>query len=321
MRRFLPSLSALQAFDSAARHLSFTRAADDLMLTQSGISRQISNLETYLGVRLFERIGSRLVLTDAGSSYAQDVRQTLDRLEEVSIDTVRGRKADKSLMLGAHPTFALRWLVPRLRDFARVFPDLPVEVVIVPQGADPTQVVADISILRGVGSWPGTRVRQLFPERLAVVAAPGLAAECRPYDGDMDFRRLPTLQNVSRPSLWLQWLRASGRRYEGAIQGNRLPQTEMLIRAACAGLGFAVVPEHYVADELRDGRLVLPFGDPVSSGEGYWTAIPETKAHRPDLISVRDWLVRAGPESGGAGMNKNHTETTITRFPTALASP
>lgn len=319
MRRFLPSLSALQAFDSAARHLSFTRAADDLMLTQSGISRQISNLETYLGVRLFERIGSRLVLTDAGNSYAHDVRQTLDRLEEVSIDTVRGRKADKSLMLGAHATFALRWLIPRLRDFSRAFPDLPVEVVIVPQGADPAQVEADIAILRGVGSWPGTRVRQLFPERLAVVAAPGLAADCGPLDGDMDFRRLPTLQNASRPSLWLQWLRASGRRYEGAIQGTRLPQSEMLIRAACDGLGFAVVPEHYIIEDLRQGRLVLPFGAPVASGEGYWIAIPETKAHRPNLIGVRDWLIRGGPE--GAGMNKNHTETTITRFPTTSATP
>lgn len=296
MRRFLPSLSALQAFDSAARHLSFTRAAEDLMLTQSGISRQISNLETYLGVRLFERTGSRLVLTDAGLSYAQEVRQTLDRLEEVSIDTVRGRKADKSLMLGAHATFALRWLIPRLRDFARAFPDVPVEVVTIPQGTDPAQSQADLAILRGVGSWPGTRVRELFPERLAVVASPALVAESGPLDGDIDFRRLPTLQNASRSSLWLQWLRASGRRYQGAIQGTRLPQCEMLIHAAREGLGFAVLPEHYIAEDLRQGRLVLPFGPPVASGEGYWIAIPESKAHRPNLAPVRDWLLRSAQE-------------------------
>lgn len=296
MRRFLPSLSALQAFDSAARHLSFTRSAEDLMLTQSGISRQIANLETYLGVRLFERTGSRLVLTDAGASYAQEVRQTLDRLEEVSIDAVRGRKADRSLMLGAHATFALRWLIPRLHDFARAFPDQPVEIVSLPQGADPAQARTDLAILRGVGSWPGTRTRELFPERLAVVGAPGLVAELGLPGGEMDFRRLPTLQNASRPSLWLQWLRASGRRYEGAIQGTRLPQSEMLIRAACDGLGLAVVPVHYIAEELRSGLLVLPFGPPVASGEGYWIATPETKMHRPDLTPVRDWLLRSAQE-------------------------
>ncbi len=293
MRRFLPSLSALQAFDSAARHLSFTRAAEDLMLTQSGVSRQISNLETYLGVRLFERIGSRLVLTDAGAAYAADVRQTLDRLEEVSIDAVRGRKADKSLMLGAHPTFALRWLIPRLRAFGRAFPGLPVEVMTMPQGATPADAETDLCILRGVGSWQAARVRPLMPERLAVVAAPALVDSLGPLPEELDFRRLPTLQNASRPSLWLQWLRASGRRYEGAIQGNRMPQTEMLIRAAVEGLGLAVVPDIYIEDELRQGRLMLPFGPPVPSGEGYWTAIPETRAHRPNLVAVRDWLLRS----------------------------
>lgn len=292
MRRFLPSLSALQAFDSAARHLSFTRAADDLMLTQSGISRQIAKLESYLGIRLFERTGSRLVLTDAGLSYAGEVRQTLDRLEEVSIDTVRGRKANKSLMIGAHSTFALRCLVPALSDFSRAFPDLPLEISEISAGADAAQLEVDIALMRGFGSWPATRVREIFPEKLVVVASPDLALSYPISDEVLDFNRLPTLQNATRPSLWLQWLKLSGRSYVGAIQGIRLPQCEMLIKAACQGLGFAVIPEHYVTKELRDGLLVQPFGAPCLSGESYWSVIPEVRGDRPNLIEVRDWLLR-----------------------------
>lgn len=292
MRRFLPSLSALQAFDSAARHLSFTRAAEDLMLTQSGISRQIHNLEAMLGARLFERTGSRLVLTDAGRSYAQEVRETLDHLEEISIDVVRGRKANTALMLGAPATFASRWLVPRLARFSRANAAVPTEIVHLQPGTLADQDTLDIAILRGVEAWRETRASPLFRERLSVVGSPDLVQDLGPMPSVLDFRKLPTLQNSNRPSLWLSWLRSSGQPYEGAIQGTRLPQNEMLIRAAVAGLGLAVVPTHYVTDELADGRLVAPFGAPVSSGESYWVAIPEARAHKPHLLAVRDWLLQ-----------------------------
>ncbi|GGB16011.1 LysR substrate-binding domain-containing protein [Allosediminivita pacifica] len=291
MRRFLPSLSALQAFEAAARHLSFTRAAEDLMLTQSGISRHINHLETQLGVRLFERTGSRLVLTDAGRVYAEEVRQNLDRLEEISIDAVRGRKASMSLMLGAPSALAARWLMPRLPRFAKAFPGLPVEVLDLRDGAEADTGKLDIAITRGVDAWGEMRARPLFREQLAVVASPGLMREIGPVGELLDCNRVPTLQNARRPSLWLAWLRASGVRYEGAIQGMRFSRNEMLIRGAVEGLGMAVVPWHYVTRELEEGSLVLPFGAPVPSGETYWIAIPETRAHRPELQAVRDWLL------------------------------
>lgn len=300
MRRFLPSLSALQAFDSAARHLSFTRAAEDLSLTQSGISRQITNLEAFLGVRLFERTGSRLVMTDAGKAYAAEVRQSLDRLEEVSIDAVRGRRADQSLHLGLHPTFALRWLMPRLQRYQATFPALPLEVVSLEYGRPLDPETIDLAILRGAGSWPGTRTRELLRENLVVVASPALAELCQSTAEDIDFSILPTLQNAQRPSLWLQWLRATGRSYSGAIQGMRFPQSEMLIAAARQGSGLAVLPEIYVEDDLRQGHLVAPFGGPVPSGESYWIVQPETKAHRHDHLQLRDWLLREAGKSLGS---------------------
>lgn len=296
MRRFLPSLSALQAFDSAARHMSFTRAADDLMMTQSGVSRQINQLESFLGLRLFERTGSRLTLTDIGRSYAEEVKQTLDRIEEISIDAVRGRKANISVMFGSYPTLISRWLIPRLQHFVTQYPNTPLETIEMQANADIEKTAVDIAILRGTGAWPNARVKELFKEELVVVAAPSLIAKYGDIER-LDFERLPTLQNASRPSLWLSWLRATGGHYNGAIQGIRFPHHEMLIQAAVNGLGLALVPIHYIDSELRSGALVPLFGAPVESGESYWTVIPENKAHKPNLLKIRDWLVRSIQQS------------------------
>jgi LysR family glycine cleavage system transcriptional activator len=290
MRRFLPSLSALQAFEAAARYMSFTKAADELAITQSGISRQINNLEQYLGVRLFERSGSRLVLTDPGANYFQEVAQMLNKLEEVSIDAVRGRKADASLMIGAHPGLATRWLVPRLGGFVAKNPGMPIEVVPVDSEVNFEQSRIDIAIMRGVGSWPNTRVSLLFPEQLAVVASPKLIPATTKLDR-LDFSHLPTLQNASRPSLWLSWLRTAKLAHSGVIQGIRFANSEMLISAALSGLGLAVVPWHYVEQELARGELHLPFGDPVQSSESYWVAFSERKTQRQSVKSFRDWLL------------------------------
>jgi DNA-binding transcriptional LysR family regulator len=291
MRRFLPSLSALQAFEASARHLSFTRAAEDLFVTQSGISRQITNLEEFLGMRLFERSGSRLVLTDAGSTYIQDVVQMLNRLEEASIDLVRGRKADASLIIGANPTFVSRWLAPRLENFVQSAPHVPVEVNPVEADVDFKTCRFDIAIMRGAGAWSEARSLELFAEELVVVASPRLiAVDEKP--GHLDFSRIPTLQNASRPSLWLQWLRASGCTGMGQIQGVRFSQSEMLISAAVSGLGLAVVPIHYVERELQRGELHMPFGPPVRSGDSYWVVSPERKSRQPHAVLFRDWLMQ-----------------------------
>jgi len=296
MRRFLPSLSSLQAFEASARHLNFTRAAEDLFVTQSGISRQITNLEQFLGMRLFERSGSRLVLTEAGSKYLQDVVQMLNRLEEASIDLVRGRKADASLMIGANPTFVSRWLAPRLENFVRLAPHVPVEVNPVEADVDFKTCRFDITIMRGTGTWNEARALELFAEELVVVASPKLIARGERRD-QLDFTQIPTLQNASRPSLWLQWLRASGCVGKGLIQGVRFSQSEMLISAAVSGLGLAVVPLHYVERELQRGELHMPFGPPVRSGDSYWVVSPERKSQKPHALLFRDWLMQEVSET------------------------
>ncbi|MDR6100470.1 LysR family glycine cleavage system transcriptional activator [Agrobacterium larrymoorei] len=298
MRRFLPSLSALQAFDAAARHMSFTKAGEELAITQSGVSRHVVGLENFLGLRLFERSGSRLVLTDAGDKYFHDVVKLLNKLEEVSIDVVRGRKMDASLMVGAYPALASRWLTPRMHRFINAQSDTPIEVVAIGPEIDFLVDRIDIAILRGSGSWANARSTLLFQEELVVVASPKLMPVGVKPDV-LDFQRYPTLQNAGRPSLWLTWLRVSGQPYSGAIQGLRFANSDMLIAGACNALGLAVVPAHYVEDELRSGALHIPFQLPVLSGEAYWVVHPEAKAQKEALSAFRDWLIQEGRRQRG----------------------
>lgn len=288
MKRFLPSLPALQAFEAAARLLNFTKAADELGMTQGGISRHVIGLEQFLGLRLFERAGSNLILSEIGAVYYEDVVQILARLEEASIDAVRGRRAGDALIIGSTPTLASAWLVPRMRQFVRRFPDIPFELMTVTDSIDLDKSPVDIAIMRGAGQWHGRAIK-LFEEELAVVASPELLPPGSPAEF-LDFARLPTLQNASRPSLWLTWLRVSGIAHGGTIQGNRFSHSALLLRAAVQGMGLAVIPRHYITTELDDGLLHLPFGAAVRSGEAIWMVNAERKAQKPQLKVFRDWL-------------------------------
>lgn len=292
MRRYLPSLSALHAFEAAARYMNFTRAAEDLGLTQSGIEvRQIRNLEEFLGVSLFHRSGPRLVLTEIGANYYRELALTLDKLQEISIDAVRGRTIDSSLMIGTHPAMGTRWLPPRLDRFIRANPEAPVEVMLATPDVDFETTRLDVAILRGVGTWQHARSVELIAEEIAVIASPRLiqaGAQLRPTD----FALFPMLQNASRPSMWLNWLRLSGLDYRGRISGTRFAHNDMIINAALHGAGIAVVPICYVEGELERGELHLPFGQPILSGDSYYAVYPERKAHHPSVVAFRDWIIR-----------------------------
>ncbi|MCH2488061.1 MAG: LysR substrate-binding domain-containing protein [Paracoccus sp. (in: a-proteobacteria)] len=287
-QRFLPSLPALQAFEAAARLLNFTKAADELGMTQSGVSRHVNGLEQFLNLKLFARAGSHLVLTRIGAAYYEDVVQILARLEEASIDAVRGRRSGDYIIIGSTPTLASTWLIPRMRAFGQRYPKIPFELRTIDEAVDVESSSIDIAIMRGSGQWHG-RATKLFEEELAVVASPKLL---RPDDvpSTLDFSQIASLQNASRPSLWLTWLRISGMPYTGEIQGNRFSHSALLLQAAVQGMGIAVIPRHYITTEMSSGSLYLPFGNPSRSGEAIWMVSSESKNHDGNLLILKDWL-------------------------------
>ncbi len=289
MRRFLPSMSALQSFDVAARHLNFTRAAEESGVTQSGISRQIKTLEEHLGIPLFERMGPRLILTDAGRAYAKEVSRLLDDLESASLDVVRGWKTESALLVGALPTVAARWLAPRLEGFSTRHPGAFLDVTPIAADTDFTNSPVDIAILRGKNEWPNAVATPLFPEMVAVVASPDLVplGKKLPPERFMDY---PLLQSSARPDGWLNWIAEKGIDVKGRIQGPRFGQVNMLANAAISGLGLAIVPIFLIEADLERGDLHLPFGPAVPSGDSYFAVSPERKAQYKSVLTFRDWL-------------------------------
>ena len=289
MRRFLPSLSALHAFDGAVRHLNFTRAAEEIGITQSGISRQVRNLEQLLGLSLFERSGPRLILTEAGASYHEEINRILGKLEEASIDAVRGRKTHGILRIGITSTLMRRWGAEILTGFSRDHPSSWFEVHTCETSVDLSASNFDVALLRGIGNWSGVRSQLLFQENLVVVGAPDLL----PADGlvsDDSVLDYPLIQNSARPSLWLLWLRGAGVRYRSRIHGPRLPTHDMIIECAKQGMGLAVVPEIYVRNELATAQLKLAFPRSQLSGEGIYICYPEARIGVPTVRVFRDWF-------------------------------
>ena len=291
MRRFSPTMTALQAFDAAVRYLSFTRAAEDLGITPSGISRQIRNLEEFLGLTLFERAGPRITLTEAGQRYYTEISQLLDRIEEVSIDAVRGRSREGMLRLAMPPTIALRWGNDLLRRFHAANPEILFEVSTCANAAAPAEANVDLAILRGAGTWPQCRADLIATEELVVVGAPAIL----PAGGFLSPEQLQgrtLLQNASRPSLWLHWLRVVQVDYQGVIVGPRFDLTESIIQAAVAGMGLAVLPEIHIRGDLAAGRLRMAFPQRGLSGEAYYLCVPEGRQSRKAVQALRHGLLR-----------------------------
>ncbi|PTQ66816.1 LysR substrate-binding domain-containing protein [Celeribacter persicus] len=294
MRRFIPSLAALECFEAAARHLSFTHAALTLGITQSGVSRQIAALEHFLGLKLFERIGSRLVLTEVGEAYLRDTHRLLSELETSAIDAVRGQSLSDAFTIEAPAGFALHWLIPRLPRLRDTMPDVLIEICMKDNSLPPHESHADLMIRRGAGTWRGVRAEPLASENLTVVASKELA-DLQKSLGTLDFERLPSLQNATRPDLWLTWLRSADIPYKGAIKGPRFDNSAALITAARHGLGLALVPRTYVISDLEDELLHEPFKGKSLSIESFWALSSAHLPRHPQSSRVMSWLKREIP--------------------------
>lgn len=298
-RRSIPSLAALQAFDSAARLLSFTRAADELALTQSAVSRQVLGLEEAVGVPLFERLGNRLALTEAGAAYHREIVPPLEALRSATLRLMAWQGAGGTLRLVVLPTFGMKWLVPRLPRFVAAHPEVQVSLNTRTTPVDMRGLDFDAAIQHGEPAWPGAVAVPLMGEELVAVASPALVSSIDRADAAA-LSTLPLLQQQTRPEAWAEWWRGAGIPRADAGGGLRFEQFSHVIEAATAGLGMALVPRFLVADEIAAGRLVPVSAHSLRAARAYFLVYPETRHQDPALAAFRAWIVAeaAAFESG-----------------------
>ncbi|HEX7647362.1 MAG TPA: transcriptional regulator GcvA [Noviherbaspirillum sp.] len=290
MRRKIPSMEALIAFEAAARHESFTRSADELALTQSAVGRQIACLEEFLGVPLFNRVKKRLSLTDVGRVYAKQVRDHLERMERDTLAAMAHKGAGGILELAVIPTFATRWLIPRLPQFYARNGHITLNLT---TRAEPflfADTPFDAAIHFGSAVWPGAIAQYLFGEEMTPVCSPRmLGSRSRLEPADM--AKFTLLHQSARAEAWRHWFAQAGIHDADCMRGQRYELFSMLVEAARAGLGVALVPRFFVLNELRNGELVIPCDVPLRSESGYYLVYPEAKQGSPLLKVFVTWLL------------------------------
>jgi len=286
MPRRLPQLNALKAFEAAARHVSFTRAAEELCVTQGAVSHQVKALEAELGIKLFNRERQRLIITDAGRDYLAVVRDALDRIA-MGTERLVQRQSSGMLTVSTSPDFAAKWLVHRLGRFADAHPEIDLRVSATMHHVDFAREDVDLAVRHGDGQWPGLHVARLCSEQLFAVCSPSLGARLKRPN---DVLKLPLLHLDNR-SAWTAWLAAAGIAEFDALHGPVLNRASMLIDAAIDGAGIALARTTLAAWDLIHKRLMRPFPVALPLAKSYWIVCPRATAELPKLAAFRNWLL------------------------------
>ncbi len=293
MQRRLPPLNGLKAFEAAARHESFTRAAEELCVTQGAVSHQVKALEAVLGLKLFNRERQRLRITEAGRDYLAVVRDAFDR---VAIGTERlvQRQAAGILTVSTSPDFAAKWLVHRLGNFTEANRGIDLRVSATLHHVDFAREEVDLAVRHGDGNWPGLAVTNLSAERLHAVCSPRLLRSRR-IAKPADLLKLPLLHLDDRKA-WATWLRAAGVADPDVSQGPVLNRASMVIDAAVDGQGVALARTTLAAWDLINGRLVRLFDVAPKLSRTYWIVYPKAAAALPKIAMFRAWLLAEAAE-------------------------
>lgn len=290
MSRRIPSLRALQCFEQAARTGSVTQAAENLFLTQSAVSRQIKTLEDFVGRRLFAREKQRLILTVEGESYLSEVRASLNDLETATMRLISARAETGALNIAAPPTFGTRLLIPLLPAFKKGYPEVTINFVSRIGMPDFEREGIDAAVLNGDGNWPHLETRALVPEHWVALVNPDVLQDMSRAPVPEDLRQHTLLHIATRPDAWAHWLSALGVKDVDGTQGPKFEHFNMIVRAAVAGLGVALVPTFVAKEEVEAGRLVMPFSYEVPSPTSYFIASPPERSVLPKVKAFLDWL-------------------------------
>lgn len=288
----LPPLNAIKAFEAAARLGSFTRAAQELSVTHGAVSRQIRLLEEWLGASLFLRTSRNAVPTRAGADLLAEAGPALDRLATASLRLRNGVQARGVLHVSALPTFAMRWLIPRLPEFQREHPALELRIVTASTPAEQFRMDVDV-VVSGPARQPGWVGSRFLGEAYLPLLSPGLMKD-HPLQAPADLGRHTLLHAATRREMWPRWLTAAGIADLKPEREQVFEHFYFAIQAALEGLGVLMGPLALVGDELRDGRLVAPIRDPVIRTRGYFVYAPQTSAEAPAVTVLRRWLAGAG---------------------------
>lgn len=290
VRRHLPPLKALPAFEQAARLGSFSAAADELHVTHGAISRQMKALEQHFGAKLFRRLPRRLELTPEGESLLPAVRTALDILENSSRRLVTDER-EGPLVVDCLPTFMMRWLIPRLYDFNARHPGIEVRLAASSATIDFSRAGVDVAIRIGTPPWPDdVEARPLMDEEIGPVCSPGMASGHRLRRRN-EFAGLPRLHTETRGDAWADWLARTRTKGIDPAKGQRFEHFYFLLEAAVAGLGVAIAPRPLVEEDLKLGRLVAPFGF-VPSGRRYCLLCRRDRSALPKVSTFRTWISR-----------------------------
>ena len=277
------------AFDAAARHQSFTKAASELALTQSAVCRQIAGLESFLGVKLFRRTKRGVSLTDAGATYSRQVAARLDAVERDTLELMARGGLGGTLELAVVPTFATRWLIPRLARYQKANPGITINLTTRTRPFLFAETEFDAAIQFGDGQWPGTEARFLMHETAVPVCSPQLIAPRQTLKPE-EIGRYPLLQQSTRPYAWRQWFESLGVEVEHDMTGPRYELFSMLSQAAIHQAGIALIPRFLVEDELAAGQLLVPVNHELVSDKAYHLIYPESKSESAVVKHFRAWL-------------------------------
>lgn len=284
----MPSMMALQCFEAVARHMSFTRAAEELHMTQSAISKQIAQLEALLRNPLFLRVRRRLQLTPAGALYQSEVRTILNQVDMSSRYILTYGSETQVLTIGTQPTFGSRWLIPRLQRFMAAHPDIQVKVRSETRPFDLMQAKIDISFFFGHGTLPGAQCLELFEADVVPVCAPGFLRGGQIANLD-ELSQQTLIQCASRPEAWHDYFSHQQFQSDSSYHGPRFDTFYMCVRAAEGGCGIALTPRLLAEEELQAGKLVIPWGYVQPSDGAYFVACSEHSAEVPKIKQFVEW--------------------------------
>ena len=290
MSRSQLPLNALRAFEAAARHASFTHAAEELHVTQAAVSHQVKKLEEWLGITLFMRLNRSIKLTKEGEAYALPLTRAFDALADATDDLVR-KTGPQSINIATFDSIAANWLAPRIKNFQAMTPDVAIKIVTRNYHSDFSENDVDVEIRYGDGEWAGLDLTQIAGEQIFPVCSPKLLGRRKSLKEPEEAKDFDLIHDEMVME-WSDWLSAAGASTAGATKGIRYNHSHIVLQAAVAGEGMALGRSLLVADDLAKGRLIAPFEFKMESKFSYYLACPKEAAKQPWIEAFRTWLLQ-----------------------------